>query len=36
MSALLDALSEYVKVRRALGTRLSEPAQTLRQFVTFV
>jgi len=36
MSALHEALSEYVTVRRALGTRLSEPAQTLRQFVTFV
>ena len=36
MSALHNALSQYVAVRRALGTQLSEPAQTLRQFVTFV
>ena len=36
MSALPDALSQYVTVRRALGTRLSEPAHTLRQFVTFL
>src|SRR5262249_1381756 len=36
MSALLDALSQYVAVRRALGTQLAEPAQTLRQFVTFL
>jgi hypothetical protein len=36
MSALDDALPQYVTVRRAFGTRLSEPAQTLRQFVTFV
>lgn len=35
MSALHDALSQYVTVRRALGARLSEPAQTLRQFVTY-
>jgi integrase len=36
MSTLADALSQYVTVRRAFGTRLAEPAQTLRQFVTFV
>ncbi len=36
MSTLHDALSQYVAVRRALGTQLAEPAQTLRQFVTFV
>jgi integrase len=36
MSALHEALSQYVTVRRALGTRLTEPARTLRQFVTFL
>ena len=36
MSALHDALSQYVTVRRALGTRLAEPAGTLDQFVTFL
>jgi integrase/recombinase XerD len=36
MSALHDALSQYVTVRRALGTRLAEPAVTLGHFVTFL
>jgi integrase len=36
MSALHDALSQYVTVRRALGTQLTEPAGTLEQFVTFL
>ena len=36
MMALQQALSQYVDVRRALGTQLTEPAKTLRQFVAFV
>ncbi len=36
MTSLHDALSQYVTVRRALGTRLTEPAVTLGQFVTFL
>jgi len=36
MTALQDALSQYVAVRRALGTQLAEPANTLRQFVAFL
>jgi integrase len=36
MSPLHKALSQYVTVRRALGTRLAEPARTLRHFVTFL
>lgn len=36
MKSLLRHLSEYVAARRALGTRLKEPAQTLRQFVRFL
>jgi integrase len=36
MSTLHDALSQYVTVRRALGTQLTEPAGTLEQFVTFL
>ncbi|RCN55901.1 tyrosine-type recombinase/integrase [Acidiferrobacter thiooxydans] len=36
MSALGEALTQYITVRRALGTRLAEPANTLRQFVTFL
>lgn len=36
MSPLHDALTQYVSVRRALGTRLAEPAVTLGQFVTFL
>ena len=29
MSALRDALMQYVALRRALGTKLQEPARTL-------
>ena len=36
MSALRDALAEYVAVRRALGTKYQEPAATLGHFVDFV
>jgi integrase len=36
MSALHDALQQYVAVRRALGTRLVEPAVTLSHFVAFL
>lgn len=36
MMPLDEALSQYVAVRRALGTQLREPAKTLRQFVAFV
>ena len=36
MRSMIKHLSEYVAARRALGTRLEEPAQTLRQFVKFL
>lgn len=36
MKSLQDHLTEYVTARRALGTRLEEPAQTLRQFIDFL
>lgn len=36
MSALNDALREYVAVRRALGTQFREPAVTLGHFVEFL
>lgn len=36
MSNLREALVQYVTVRRALGTRLAEPAGTLGQFVSFL
>ena len=36
MKSLQHHLTEYVAARRALGTRLEEPAQTLRQFVKFL
>ena len=36
MSALHEALAQYVEVRRALGTKLAEPASTLAQFVAFL
>ena len=36
MKSLQKHLTEYIAARRALGTRLQEPAQTLRQFVTFL
>jgi integrase len=36
MSALRTALTEYVAIRRALGTSLHEPARTLGHFVAFL
>jgi site-specific recombinase XerD len=36
MSALCDALTRYVALRRALGTKLHEPARTLGHFVDFL
>lgn len=36
MSALHDALAEYVAVRRALGTKYQEPAKTLGHFIDFL
>lgn len=36
MSALRDALTKYVALRRALGTQLREPAVTLGHFVEFL
>ena len=36
MSALRDALVQYVALRRALGTKLHEPAMTLVHFVDFL
>jgi site-specific recombinase XerD len=36
MSALRDALVQYVAVRRALGTKFREPAVTLDHFVDFL
>jgi hypothetical protein len=36
MSALNDALTQYVELRRALGTKLQEPAQTLGHFLEFL
>jgi integrase len=36
MTTLREALMQYVTVRRALGTRLAEPAETLGQFVSFL
>lgn len=36
MSALRDALTEYVALRRALGTQLHEPAMALGRFVEFL
>ena len=36
MSAIRDALAQYVAVRRALGTQLREPALTLGHFVDFL
>ncbi|MGH3117290.1 MAG: tyrosine-type recombinase/integrase [Gaiellales bacterium] len=36
MSALREALLQYVTIRRALGTRLAEPAVTLGHFVAFL
>ena len=36
MTAIRDALTQYIIVRRALGTRLEEPARTLGYFVDFL
>jgi len=36
MIAIRDALTQYVMVRRALGTKFQEPAATLGQFVDFL
>jgi integrase len=36
MKSMQHHLAEYVVARRALGTRLEEPAQTLRQFIKFL
>jgi len=36
MSAIRDALTEYVALRRALGTKLQEPARALEHFVDFL
>ncbi len=36
MSALRDALADYVAIRRALGTQLREPAVALGHFVEFL
>lgn len=36
MSAIRDALTQYVALRRALGTKLEEPARTLGQFLDFL
>jgi integrase len=36
MSALLDALEEYIAIRRGLGTQLRLPAAALRHFVDFL
>lgn len=36
MSALHDALTEYLQMRRALGTQLRWPESSLRQFVDFI
>ena len=36
MKSLPAQLTEYIAARRALGTRLQEPAQTLRGFIAFL
>jgi len=36
MKSLEDHLTEYIAVRRALGTQLQEPANTLRGFIDFL
>ncbi len=36
MTRLRQALKQYVALRRALGTRLEEPAKTLGDFVAFL
>lgn len=36
MIAIRAALTQYVALRRALGTKLEEPAKTLEQFLAFL
>jgi len=36
MKSLEDHLKEYIAARRALGTQLQEPANTLREFIDFL
>jgi hypothetical protein len=36
MNVLRDALPQYVALRRALGTKLQEPARTLEHFLDFL
>jgi len=36
MSAIRDALTQYIALRRALGTKLEEPARTLGRFLDFL
>lgn len=36
MSAMREALTQYVALRRALGTQLQEPARTLEDFIEFL
>jgi len=36
MNGLRDALPQYVALRRALGTKLQEPARTLERFLDFL
>jgi len=36
MKSLRDALSQYIALRRALGTKLQEPAVTLGRFLDFL
>jgi integrase/recombinase XerD len=36
MNALRHALREYIALRRALGTKLKEPAVTLGRFLGFL
>ena len=36
MKALRSALRQYVALRRALGTKLQEPAATLERFLDFL
>jgi integrase/recombinase XerD len=36
MKALRSALRQYIALRRALGTKLQEPAATLERFLDFL
>jgi len=36
MKALRSALRQYIALRRALGTKLQEPAATLERFIDFL